>query len=892
MRKIQNAVIFSLTALLCLFSSSFAVAATTVSPGTLAFGKVAVNQTSLVGIVTIKNTGKAAITIESLTLPGTSPGNEYAFASSTTTCPGVTSSGTLAASASCVVGITLTPSALGPVPGQLTMIFGQSIQETVTLTGTGVNPTVLSAASVAFGKVVVGTTSAPQTVTFYNYQPSTSVVVSSITVPAPYAVSGGTCTTLPSSTLAANSNCTISMTLTPAVLGAVPASSLTVTTNAPNSPNTATLSGTGIAPVTALPATVAFGSVEVGDTSAVETVTLTNNQATSLTLNPLSVASPYAIAAASTTCGSSLGAGASCIIGITLTPTASGAVPATTLSIGDSATNSPQMVKLTGTGVVESTLSASTLAFGNVVIDESKTLNVTLTNKQTATALGIISLTLPSGYTLASSTTCANPGTLAAGAACIIGVTLTPTAVGTLPAGNLTIDTNAGNSPQYVALNGTGIAPTTLTPASLTLAFGNVVVGVESPAQKVTFTNNQTTALTIDSLTVPSPYALGPSTTCPGVTAAGTLAAGATCNIFVRLTPTVVGAVPPGNLTIATSAISPYNSQTVALTGAGVPATTLSATSLAFGNVAVGTTSSLTFALTNNQTTALKIDSLALTAGSPFAINTTTTTCPVTSSSGSVAAGATCAIGVNFTPTTPPTAQTGTLTIKTNATNSPQYVALSGTGVGAGTITLSPPTLPAAQVGVAYSQTITASGGTSPYTYTVTSGALPAGLALSTGGALSGTPTAGGTFSFTVTAKDSNNITGAQAYTLTVNCADHHVIAGDIDGGAGGRVVQPDDHGLGWDEPLHLYSNVGSVAGGVVAERGRSPERDAHGGRHVQLHGHGQGQQQHHRSAGLHADGECADHHLIAVDIAGGAGGRGLQPDDHGLGGDESVQQL
>ena len=83
--------------------------------------------------------------------------------------------------------------------------------------------------------------------------------------------------------------------------------------------------------------------------------------------------------------------------------------------------------------------------------------------------------------------------------------------------------------------------------------------------------------------------------------------------------------------------------------------------------------------------------------------------------------------------------------------------------------------LPSAQVGVAYSQTITASGRTSPYhNFSVTAGSLPAGLTLSSSGVLSGTPTAGGSFSFTVSATDSS--TGAGPYaagrlSLTVTTA-------------------------------------------------------------------------------------------------------------------------
>jgi len=87
--------------------------------------------------------------------------------------------------------------------------------------------------------------------------------------------------------------------------------------------------------------------------------------------------------------------------------------------------------------------------------------------------------------------------------------------------------------------------------------------------------------------------------------------------------------------------------------------------------------------------------------------------------------------------------------------------------ITAPTITLTPTTLPAATVGVAYSQTLTAMGGTPPYTFAAT-GMLPTGLTLSTGGLLSGTPTAGGPFTFTVTATDTNGFTGTQQYTITV----------------------------------------------------------------------------------------------------------------------------
>jgi gliding motility-associated-like protein len=88
--------------------------------------------------------------------------------------------------------------------------------------------------------------------------------------------------------------------------------------------------------------------------------------------------------------------------------------------------------------------------------------------------------------------------------------------------------------------------------------------------------------------------------------------------------------------------------------------------------------------------------------------------------------------------------------------------------VSAPTIAIVPPTVTGGTVGMAYSQTFTASGGTASYSYTITAGALPAGLSLSGTGTLSGTPTSGGTFNFTITATDANTFTGAQAYSLTI----------------------------------------------------------------------------------------------------------------------------
>jgi hypothetical protein len=84
-------------------------------------------------------------------------------------------------------------------------------------------------------------------------------------------------------------------------------------------------------------------------------------------------------------------------------------------------------------------------------------------------------------------------------------------------------------------------------------------------------------------------------------------------------------------------------------------------------------------------------------------------------------------------------------------------------------ITLSPATLPPGAVGTAYSQTISAFGGTAPYTFAFVSGSLPTGLTLSANGALSGTPTTAGSFTFTVRASDAGGCFGSRVYTVVIN---------------------------------------------------------------------------------------------------------------------------
>ena len=95
-------------------------------------------------------------------------------------------------------------------------------------------------------------------------------------------------------------------------------------------------------------------------------------------------------------------------------------------------------------------------------------------------------------------------------------------------------------------------------------------------------------------------------------------------------------------------------------------------------------------------------------------------------------------------------------------------------------VSLSPTTLPNGVLGTAYAQTLTASGGVSPYFFSVVSGDLPVGLTLQQNGNLSGVPTQVGIYTFVVQVGDSDQCGGTQSYTMRI--IPNHAVPGDYDG--------------------------------------------------------------------------------------------------------------
>jgi len=387
--------------------------------------------------------------------------------------------------------------------------------------------------------------------------------------------------------------------------------------------------------------------------SAAQTVTLNTNGTLSITLITTS-----AQFAQTNTCGNSVSAGGNCTISVTFVPTSAGASTGA-LTITDSASNSPEMVTLTGTGTAPVvSLTPPSLTFASQLFrTTSAAQTVTLTNSGDAPL--IINGIAASGD-FAQTNNCG--GSVAPSASCSVSITFIPTADGART-GAIAITDNAAGSPQMLTLSGTGLAPVvSLSPASLYLYFTAQIVGTTSTAQPLTLTNSGGAALTINGVSASGDFR--PTNSCPA-----SLASQASCTMSVAFTPTAAG-TRAGSVTITDNA--PDSPQTVTLGGTGIlgPLLTVSPTSLTFPAQYVGTSGlpmNVTLQNTGDQNVAISnvqaSSSFGETNGFPSPIP----------------AGTQCTIGVFFDPTASGNIN-GALTITDSAPGSPHTVSLLGTG--------------------------------------------------------------------------------------------------------------------------------------------------------------------------------------------------------------------
>jgi subtilase family serine protease len=205
--------------------------------------------------------------------------------------------------------------------------------------------------------------------------------------------------------------------------------------------------------VTLTPASLAFGDVIEGETSAGKKVTLKDTGGSTLNISKIAASGDFALKTSTKPCGSTLAAGVSCIIEVTFTPEQLGALTGD-ITITDNASNSPQTVSLSGTGEPQATLTPATATYAKQTVGTTSAAKVfTLTNKQSVALTSIVIST--TGDFSVSTTTCTT--SLAAKTSCKISVVFKPTGTGTLK-GILKVADSAVGSPQTSSLTGTGKA--------------------------------------------------------------------------------------------------------------------------------------------------------------------------------------------------------------------------------------------------------------------------------------------------------------------------------------------------------------------------------------------------------------------------------------------------
>ncbi|WP_429002915.1 putative Ig domain-containing protein [Xanthomonas sacchari] len=351
-------------------------------------------------------------------------------------------------------------------------------------------------------------------------------------------------------------------------------------------------------------------------------------------------------------------------------------------------------------------------------------------------------------------------------------VTISPTSLPAATAGtsySQTLSASGGTAPY-------GFAITTGTlPVGMLLSSAGVLSGTPSGTGSFNFTVSATdsgaspiSGSRAYTLTVAAPTVTLPATTLPNGTAGQAYSAAitqASGGIAPYTYAVTAGALPAG-VTV--------NSATGALSG--TPTVT---GNFSFTLVATDSTSGTPGQASRSYTLAIVAPTLTVapstlpsgTAGTAYSqtLSTSGGTAPYTYalSSGALPAGLSLSsTGVlSGTPTV-----AGSFTFVVGVTDAGSFGGSHAytLSIASPTLAITPPTLPAAAINASYSQALSTSGGTAPYSYVLNAGTLPSGMSLSAGGVLSGTPTTAGNFAFTVGVTDANAFTAAQAFTLTV----------------------------------------------------------------------------------------------------------------------------
>jgi hypothetical protein len=332
--------------------------------------------------------------------------------------------------------------------------------------------------------------------------------------------------------------------------------------------------------------------------------------------------------------------------------------------------------------------------------------------------------------------------------------------------------TAAGGTPSYTWSLASGSLP-----AGLTLSSAGTISGTPTTGGTSTFTAQATDST---------------SPTAQTATKALTLIVTPSFSILTTTLPNAVAATPYTQTLVGNGGTAPYTWSVtsgtlppgLAMSGAGsITGTPSSSGTYNFAVKGSDSTSPTAQSATQALSIVVGAPLSISTASLPNALATTAYSQPLTATGGttpytwSLASGALPA-GLSFTPSgtiygTPSTAGTYNFSVQVadSTAPTPQTLAKPLSLTVRAALTISTGSLPSGMVATAYSQTIAAIGGTTPYAWSLASGSLPAGLALSAAGAVSGTPTAAGLYSFVVQATDATAPsiqTAAQALSINI----------------------------------------------------------------------------------------------------------------------------
>lgn len=619
------------------------------NPLSVTFGSVAVGSTTTQSAL-LSNTGNADVTVSQATI-----------STKNFNLMGMTFPMTVAAGQIVPVQIQFAPEQAGNLTGTMTVTSNASdASVSVTLDGTGTQPGLtLTPSTLAFGSVSVGGTATENATLTNSGNASLTITAASPSGSSEFGMSG---LTLPL-TLAPNQSSSFPVQFAPTAGGSV-SGSISFVSNAPGSPTVLSLSGSGETAGSALnasPSSIAFGNVVIGNHPS-QTVTLKNTGTTSI-----SVSQVAASGSATFTVGGfspvTLTGGQTTSFTVTFTPTAAGAVSGS-VTVTSTATNSSISIALSGTGTTPQPalgISPTSVSFGSVPVGTTASQSVTLSNTGSA-ALTISGVSASAGFSASGLTF---PTTLNPGQNATLTVSFTPTAAGN-DSGTLSVSSNAPGSPATIVLSGTG-AQGTLSASPASVAFGSVVVSGSDP-QLVTLTNTGTVAVTVSKVS-----ASGTGFTLSGVTTTPfTMNAGATSTFTITFAPTTAGSAS-GSVSVTSNASN--STLVISLSGTAIqPQLSAAPADVTFGNVVTGNDPSQTVTLTNSGTASVTITQATISPSST-AFSLSGLTLPLT-----INAGKTSTFTVAFDPTSNGAAS-ASISLTSNAPNSPLAIPVSGTGV-------------------------------------------------------------------------------------------------------------------------------------------------------------------------------------------------------------------